>query len=399
MPHPSPGEPALLFDEDPQAYADLLATLHSARRNGRRLPARPRPIIQHSWNRVQRMGLPVDHRDPDVDERTVEAEHDALKEAHRAGASQLEKLFHTVLAGSIDGSGLVGVLTTRDARVLDRCGDSSALARADRIGFVHGARWLESSVGTNAIGIAARLGRPVQVHGPEHWCLDQHGWSCAASPVRDPATGAPIAMLDVSGPVREAHAAILALVRSLAAQVELTLRASHVENLERLRSRAMPLIQGITGMWVLCDRNGWVAGSNIDLGVDRVSLPDDSSSEVVLVPRLGTCRLQRADDVVLITHGARSTRHFSFSPSERRLDVHLDGTTSAYTLSARHADIVHALLDSSSPITGVELASAVWGEAPISQVTVRAELSRLRRRFPGLISAAPYRLLAPVEVV
>ena len=45
-------------------------------------------------------------------------------------------------------------------------------------------------------------------------------------------------------------------------------------------------------------------------------------------------------------------------------------------------------------LTGDELVAVAYDE-PVSAVTVRAELSRLRRRLGPVVSARPYRLLIP----
>lgn len=63
-----------------------------------------------------------------------------------------------------------------------------------------GGRWLETTIGTNAIGTSLHLKRPVAIAGAEHFCEEIQRWSCAGSPVADPASGRLIGVVDVSGP-------------------------------------------------------------------------------------------------------------------------------------------------------------------------------------------------------
>lgn len=397
-------EPALLADVDPVDYAHLLSTLHTARCAGRPLPARPRPVIEHSWNRMQRIGVPVDRQDPDVDERAMEEARSKVITSYGTRADQLEKIVGSILEPTLADSGLVGIFATTDARVSARFGDLQSLHDADRIGFVPGARWGENTVGTNAIDMASRLSRPIQVHGPEHWCLDQHTWSCAAAPLRDPATGTVLAVLDVSGPLAVAHPAVLGLIRSVAAQVEMTLGDQHRRELSRLRARSWNLVAGMQSPWVLCDRHGWVIGASDVVSPDRIhwgetSTPPASGQHVL--PGIGVCLVDNLGDVVLITPVTSTpTEHcYVLDASAHTLELTLGECHTAHQLSGKHVAILMALLQATAPLAPSDLAAAAWSDPHISEVAVRAEVSRLRKRFPELISLAPYRLLASVRCI
>jgi hypothetical protein len=61
-------------------------------------------------------------------------------------------------------------------------------------------------------------------------------------------------------------------------------------------------------------------------------------------------------------------------------------------LSRRHAEILAVLALSSRGLTAERLTIELYGERG-KPVTVRAELSRLRRMMEGLLQARPYRLL------
>ena len=91
------------------------------------------------------------------------------------------------------------VMAVSDAagQLLWVCGTPSVLRRAESIGFVEGSNWDERLAGTNAPGMALRLDQSVHVIGAEHFRRSVQRWSCAATPIHDPA--------DQSRPRRPRH--------------------------------------------------------------------------------------------------------------------------------------------------------------------------------------------------
>ncbi|QLE75900.1 GAF domain-containing protein [Streptomyces rectiverticillatus] len=66
-------------------------------------------------------------------------------------------------------------------------------------------------------------------------------------------------------------------------------------------------------------------------------------------------------------------------------------------LGRRHSEIVVLLAGHPEGLTGDQLAAALYGDRPVPPVTLRAELSRLRRLVGPLLASRPYRLHEPVE--
>jgi hypothetical protein len=65
-------------------------------------------------------------------------------------------------------------------------------------------------------------------------------------------------------------------------------------------------------------------------------------------------------------------------------------------MSPRHSEILALLALHPEGLTGEELAGQIYGANP-KAVTIRAEMSRLRRLLGCLLLAHPYRLAADVE--
>jgi hypothetical protein len=204
--------------------------------------------------------------------------------------------------------------------------------------FVEGARWSEEVAGTNAPGTALAVDHAVQIYGSEHYRRPVQPWSCSAAPVHDPVSGRLLGAIDVTGGDHVASPHVLTLVRATVAAVESELRWLHRQELER---RPAP--------------------------VGRPAAPPRP------VPRLEVLGRDRAR---LVTPSGRSE------------------------LSLRHSELLLLLAEAAvagEGRTAEQLAAECFpGEA--ATVTVRAELSRLRRLVGAhLVGSRPYRLLGPLD--
>uniref|UniRef100_UPI000A6D5EBC GAF domain-containing protein n=1 Tax=Rhodococcus ruber TaxID=1830 RepID=UPI000A6D5EBC len=74
-----------------------------------------------------------------------------------------------VVCSVAEASHMLMVVTDADGIVLWRAGSAKVRSRADSLGFSEGARWTESTVGTNAIGTALAEAAPVQLFSAEHF--------------------------------------------------------------------------------------------------------------------------------------------------------------------------------------------------------------------------------------
>lgn len=92
--------------------------------------------------------------------------------------------------------------------------------RAESVNFTAGGRWDERSVGTNAVGLARELRRPVTVFSSEHYQPFVHDWVCYAAPIIHPQSGECVGILDMSTTWKRhtplGQAAVSELARSIA---------------------------------------------------------------------------------------------------------------------------------------------------------------------------------------
>lgn len=396
-------ESAVPMGVDPREHARALTRLHSAAVSGDRLPAAPRPVIEDSWRRVQSRGL-----DPDTGGSMPEPLTREQLEARREASGLLPAL-DTLRGGLVsiaDEALHIMVVVDAEGRVLWRDGSTAVKRRADSLGFVDGAAWGENAVGTNAIGTALVARRPVQVYSAEHYVRSHHSWTCAAAPVHDPRTGRLLGVVDVSGPAATVHASTLALVDAVARLAEQRLRSEHQAELERLRAVAAPLLARIEGRALVTDRHGWLAAATGVAPVDRVLFPERVDDERTWLPALGPCRLEpvpggwlvRLDDVDATGETSLTTVVLDVrAPRQWRLVV--DGRSGSWeqTLSPRHAELLLLLAAHREGRTASELAQDLFADAGRT-VTVRAEMSRLRRHLGGVLDHRPYRFAEWVDL-
>lgn len=192
---------------DPLARAQELANLRADVLAGgsARLP---RPVVHESWKRS--LEADVDPGATNAPQVLDDARVATIRGDHPLAAAI--PLLRDTLVSIADEATHVMVVTDERGVVLWREGNLGVLRDADRIGLVEGSQWAEDLVGTNAMGTALVTGSPVQIHSAEHLLERFDPWTCAASPVRDPATGQVIGTVDVTGPARSFHPATLALV-------------------------------------------------------------------------------------------------------------------------------------------------------------------------------------------
>lgn len=361
----------------------------------RRVPE-PRAEIAASWRRVSAAGLgPGDQ--PSV------APLSGTEIERRRTASGLAPMLPglaAALASVVDAGQLV-VVTDPDGRVLWRIGSTPVRRLADSLDFVTGSAWTERNVGTNAIGTALVTGEPVQIRGAEHFVESHTRWGCAAAPLTDPWTGDLLGVVDVSGPSHTLHPAELGLVAMAARLSALEALEARRAALDRLRAVALPVMARVGGPALVVDPAGHLAlASGIDAPA-RVALPSQMAPGDLWVPTLGPVAAEPLPGGWLlrldIGGPAPATLvelDLTGAPSCR---VAGESGTWSRRLSMRHAEILLALVQAGADgRSAAELGADLFAD-PGRLVTVRAEVSRVRRTLGALLLAQPYRIAPGVS--
>lgn len=385
---------------DPIEYASLLERVWDAMLRGDRSPRSPRPLVSDSWQR----SLAADV-DPDAREAPVVWERDEVRDIRSVHplAAAIPVLRETVLRVA-DEAMHVMIVTDRDGLILWREGNAGVARHADRVRLAEGTRWSEDAIGTNAMGTTLAVGKPVQIYSAEHLVRTYHNWTCAASPIRDPDTGEILGSVDISGPLRTVHPAMVALVTAAAQLAESHLRAQMAARDERLRAKNMPHLRGLRGeCGALLTPTGRVLALEPGQGLclpERIDVSDghgrvllDDGREAVL-ERLAEGFLLRLPGTAGSRAQPRAVLSLSFLDTSGPGAV-LNGRDLPLTL--RHAEILALLAMHPSGLTADRLSCELYGDRG-NPVTARAEIHRLRAHLgEHVISTKPYRLNAEID--
>ena len=366
---------------DLRRHARLLHQAHDARLSGSRAQPALRRVVSRSWDRVLSYGVAPDGRTldqpaaPDVVER---------RRAESPIANVLPQLRASLTAVAEDAEHLM-VITAADGFVLWREGAVRVGRLADDLGFLPGADWTEAAVGTNAIGTALAEHASVQLFSAEHFVRAQHPWTCTASPIHDPAHRRDARRRRPLRPRTTVHPTTVALVHTAVRLAESGLWTHHEARLDRLRAVAGPLLAREQGPALVVDEHGWVAGTTGLAPRDRVAVP--RAGEALLVHGLGACLPERVPGGWMLRPsgtGEEATR-IRLDPGRRagRSRRRGPGAVAARALVRRHQQIL-ALLMCAGPagLDAAGISRALYDDAD-HLVTVRAELSRLRRVLGG----------------
>lgn len=385
---------ALSANIDHVRLAKLLRRAHAIAIDTGVAPRMVRQVISDSWRRSVEAG--VDPTRPAS--RALDARHTAERLAAHPISRVLPRITE-LLNDTMIESGCFAAFCDAEGVLLWSEGSTHALQSAVTPRFLPGFLCREDQIGTNALGTALVLDQPVQIFSAEHFNHLLHGWTCAASPVRDPDSGERLGAIDLSGQFRTAHPHGVALVAAVARAAEgwLAVERRRADQLllqsyrERCpaRPRRYSAVVTASGRVVLCEPPAWL-GSRIEVvrGSDRWPQADGTLLEVeplddgFLVWREGGPRPRRPRVTVALL--GRDVA--SMATTGRLQELHL-----------RHSEIIALLALNPSGMTVRQLAVALYGTAG-REATVRAEIVRLRRLLGAAVLSRPYRLDAWLDV-
>src|SRR4051794_14493657 len=257
----------------------------------------------------------------------------AYREAHPL--APVMPVIRRLLVEDAEADQMIVAVTDATGRMLWVEGDSRLRSRAAGMNFVEGSRWAEDVAGTNAPGTALALDHAVQIYGSEHYRRTVQPWSCSAAPVHDPVSGVLLGAIDITGGDHVAAPHVLTLVRTAVAAVESELLLQRRDQSSRAGGHRPP------------------------------------PPGLRTVPRLEVLGRERA-----------------------RLSL----PTGNLDLSLPHAELLLMLAEAAVAGEGrtAEQLAAEAHPGGTAAVTVRAELSRLRRLVgPQLVGSPPDPLLRP----
>ena len=374
---------------DARKWAGLLQRAHTtAVHNGHVAPI-VREVIADSWERCTETGV-----DPGEFGAPLLMEPDDAGERWREHPlARSTAILRTVLGDLLFDAQHIVVVSDADGCLLWADGHPDVLKASERIHFTPGHGWSEAAAGTNAVGTALAADHAVQVFSAEHYRSEVHPWQCSGAPVHDPETGATLGVIDVTGRFETAHPHNLALVQLAARLVEEQLRTEMLSRDARIlglfaqhtaRHGGPAAALSPSGRVLAATPAAWRSG--------RIDLTEHEREQAGLITHdLGEGTLLR----IARRSGARRAAPWKLTllASDRAVLTGPDGTT---RLTRRHSQIAALLADQRSGLDARSLSELLYGE-PGHEVSVRAELHRMRELFGEGLATRPYRL-TDVEV-
>lgn len=222
-------------------------------------PAFVRTEIMDSWLRCRQAGV-----DPynNALHRQLEASRiQAMLEKNRK-LIDIAKPFMDNLYHFVQGSGFVVVLTDARGYIMEILGDHDALTNPMTVNFFQGAGWSETEAGSNAIGTALVLKKPIQVSGSEHYCRKHHCLTCSAAPILDFQSKIQ-GILNVSGASEAAHLHTLGMVVAAteAIMAQISIRKKNSE-LRVINKRLTNIFNTMSDGVIMLDGNGAITELN-----------------------------------------------------------------------------------------------------------------------------------------
>ena len=382
---------------DRLAQARALRRVHEAFHAGEDVGSRVRAVVAQSWARSGEAGVsPIDHLAPIVmDEREIEdrwSQH---------ALYPVLPMLRDLLSGATSESAHMLVISDARGVLMWTEGHHRVIEATHNMHFVCGADWSETGAGTNALGTAIAVDHPVQIFSAEHFNRIVHPWQCSGAPIHDPVTGEILGVVDLTGHLRTAHPHTLALVTAAAGMAEAYLRHDRQRRDEGLREAYLARIAGVAQPTALVRASGHVVMAVPNDWLPPVVEPPQAGRELVLSGGViaDAEALPGLDGLVLWRRrsGARTPQAPAAARLEllgRRPRIRLPNGTDV-ALSGRHAEILAVLLLERRGLTSKELTLALYGQRG-KLVTVRAEMSRLRRDLGNLLLTRPYAFGVPV---
>lgn len=224
-----------------------------------------RPEILVSWHRCRDDYKidPSQSRAPPADDYCEHSLRSArvMTELGSVGRSLLD---------DVESLGGLVAITDGAGRILTALGDRGALRHGEQSNLAPWSAWSERASGTNGMGTALEDPGGILVRRSEHWCEGLHDWSCAATTIRDPTTGAPLAVIDVSSWRKPLPDRVLPWLRRAVREIDRDLReqarrdasdlAAALERMSRRGRRALIALDAGGGVVAACDKGVFLTG-------------------------------------------------------------------------------------------------------------------------------------------
>ena len=217
------------------------------------------PVILESWQRCKAKGV-----DPYLTGIPVVLEGKRLEDLLERNSELIDisRPFMEHLYGFVRGSNFVVALSDSKGFLIQLVGDDGVLESIKQGNFVVGSCWSEDVAGSNGVGTVLLLGKPLQICGCEHYCINSRRWTCSGAPIHN-SDGVMVGAIDMTGPHEKANPHTLGMVVASAHAIENELRFKKaLAESQVARSFQRTVISSIPEVIIALDKNGTISLMN-----------------------------------------------------------------------------------------------------------------------------------------
>lgn len=217
-----------------------------------------RPEILDSWKRSRRFAVnPFERKTEILPDREIKYRLEANKILIETVRPYMERLYSIV-----EGSGFYLMLCDREGYILELIGDKDIIERGKESLLVVGANRSESFAGTNAIGTAITLKKPIQIWNGEHYVVSHKKYACSGAPIFNHLNQL-IGCLNLTGEFTKIHTHTLGMVLSAVDGIckELKIKSAY-EEIELMSAQRSILLEAVTSGLILLNENNQIIQIN-----------------------------------------------------------------------------------------------------------------------------------------
>jgi transcriptional regulator of acetoin/glycerol metabolism len=127
-----------------------------------------------------------------------------------------------------------------------------------------GAIRCEEKAGTNAIALALKTKKPIQISGGEHYMQQFHRWSCSAAPIMDE-KGKVFGVVNMAGRYEGVHKHTLALVAYVAKAIENAIQVQKINEELKMSNEQLNTILGGVSDGIVYTKEDMIEGVNKEM--------------------------------------------------------------------------------------------------------------------------------------
>lgn len=140
------------------------------------------------------------------------------------------------LINFVRGCNFFALLTDGEGCILNAIGDEKILSQAFELKMIPGAYMNEESIGTNAMAIVIKTGKPVQLSGEDHYIKAYHRWTCSGAPIKDH-QGNLIGVLNLTGYTEQVHPHTLGMIIAASNAIEEMIKVKEFHKLQNTNNK------------------------------------------------------------------------------------------------------------------------------------------------------------------